>query len=160
MQIIHLYCNITFDHFSRLISDQNLVTSIADNPDYFNARPIIVSNRTGKMIILAGNQRFHAGKLLKLETVPVYILENLTIEREREIIIRDNVSNGEWNFELLANEWDYEELQEWGLELPVDFNNIDDCSDCLTAFNTNKIEQMLKNIVKLTMLLKNVQKYI
>lgn len=102
-------------------SFKSLVASIQANPDYFEARPIICSNRTGELIILAGNQRYEAAKTLKLKEVPVYIIEGLTEEREREITIRDNVSNGDWNFDILANEWDAGLLAEWGVELPSDF---------------------------------------
>lgn len=96
-----------------------LQKSIQDNADYFEARPLILSNRTGELVILAGNQRYEAAKALGLETVPTFLLEGLTEEREREIIIRDNVSNGEWDMDILANEWDTEDLAEWGVDLPI-----------------------------------------
>ena len=102
----------------RIIKDDqfaNLVQSLKDNPDYFEARPLILSNRTGELVIIAGNQRFEAAKSLKLKTVPTYLIENLTEEREKEIIIRDNVNNGEWDYELLANEWEDAKLEEWGV---------------------------------------------
>jgi hypothetical protein len=97
---------------------KRLCTSIKDNPDYFKARPLILSNRTGQLVIIAGNQRYEAAKSLKLPSVPTYLLEGLNEDREREIVIRDNISNGEWDYELLANEWDTELLTEWGMELP------------------------------------------
>ena len=93
-----------------------LKKSIKDNPDYFEARPLILSNRTGELVILAGNQRYEAAKALGLIEVPTILLEGLTPEREREIIIRDNVSNGEWDMDVLSSEWDIEDLQEWGVE--------------------------------------------
>jgi hypothetical protein len=96
---------------------KNLCESIQNNPDYFEARPLILSNRTGKLVILAGNQRYEAAKHLKLQTVPTFLIEDLTEEREREIVIRDNVNNGEWDTELLASDWDRDLLGEWGLEL-------------------------------------------
>lgn len=95
---------------------ERLKRSIRDNPDYFEARPIILSNRTGKLVILAGNQRYEAAKALKMDEVPTFLLEGLTEGREREIIIRDNVNNGEWDFDILANEWDIDSLQEWGVD--------------------------------------------
>jgi DNA modification methylase len=95
-----------------------LKKSIADNPDYFAARPIICSDRTGELVIIAGNQRYKAARALKLEKVPVHILSSLTDQREKEIIIRDNVENGEWNMDVLANEWDSESLHDWGIEMP------------------------------------------
>jgi len=96
-----------------------LCKSIKDSPDYFEARPLILSDRTGELIIIAGNQRFEAAKTLKLKEVPTYLIKDLTEEREKEIIIRDNVSNGEWDMDLLANEWDQNDLENWGVDLPV-----------------------------------------
>ena len=95
---------------------EKLKDSIKSNPDYFEARPIICSDRTGKNVILGGNQRYEAAKALGLEEVPVIVLHGLDEAREREIVIRDNVNNGDWDFDILANEWDAEELEDWGVE--------------------------------------------
>lgn len=95
-----------------------LKKSISDNKDYFEARPLILSNRTGQLVIIGGNQRYEASKALQLDEVPTYLLENLTEEREREIIIRDNVNNGEMDWDKLANEWEQEKLVEWGVNMP------------------------------------------
>lgn len=96
----------------------SLIRSIDSLPEYFMARPIILSNRTGENVILAGNQRYRAALQLGLNTVPTALLEGLTEEREREIIIRDNISNGRWDVEALKA-WDIEELKEWmGDQLP------------------------------------------
>lgn len=75
---------------------EKLKTSIKSNPDYFEARPIICSDRTGKNVILGGNQRYEAAKSLGLVEVPVIVLHGLDEAREREIVIRDNVNNGDW----------------------------------------------------------------
>ena len=96
---------------------EKLKTSIKDNPDYFEARPLILSNRTGELVILAGNQRYEAAKALGLKEVPTALIEGLTEEREKEIVIRDNVENGEWDFDALANEWEAADLQEWGVDI-------------------------------------------
>ena len=100
-----------------ITSDQleRLKESIVKNPDYFEARPIVVSNRTGELVVIAGNQRLEASMQLGLKEVPTYLLENLTEEREREIMIRDNVSNGEWDMEKLMS-WDSDTLLDWGVE--------------------------------------------
>lgn len=95
---------------------EKLKDSIKSNPDYFEARPIICSDRTGKNVILGGNQRYEAAKALGLVEVPVIVLHGLDEAREREIVIRDNVNNGDWDFDILANEWDASELEDWGLE--------------------------------------------
>tara|TARA_R110000868_G_C10887612_1_gene763348 strand:+ start:49 stop:771 length:723 start_codon:yes stop_codon:yes gene_type:complete len=105
----------------RTISDRQfkiLCTSIKKNIDYFEARPLILSDRTGELVVIAGNQRYKAAEHLGLKEVPTYLMKNLTEETEREIVIRDNISNGDWDFDLLANEWDTEELEEWGLDIP------------------------------------------
>lgn len=98
---------------------EKLKTSIKDNADYFEARPIILSDRTGELIILAGNQRYKAAKAIGMTEVPTILLPNLTEEREKEIIIRDNVENGDWDWDALANEWDADVLDSWGVDLPM-----------------------------------------
>jgi DNA modification methylase len=95
-----------------------LVKSIEANKDYFEARPLILSDRTGQLIVLGGNQRLKAAKKLKLKEVPTYLLKDLTEEREKEIIIRDNVNNGIWDWDILANEWEADDLEKWGLDVP------------------------------------------
>lgn len=120
------------DNNPRTIKKQDmdkLVESIKNNQDYFEARPLILSNRTGELVILGGNQRYEAAKKLGLKQVPTHLIEGLTEEREREIVIRDNVANGEWDWDILANEWDAEELEDWGLDLP---SFADDFSDDFT----------------------------
>lgn len=97
---------------------EKLKTSLQNNADYFEARPLILSDRTGQLVILAGNQRYKAAKALKMAEVPTITLHNLTEEREREIVIRDNVNNGEWDMDMLANEWDPTQLDDWGVDLP------------------------------------------
>jgi hypothetical protein len=103
----------------RTIKDKDflkLVNSIKDNPDYFEARPIILSDRTGELVIIAGNQRYEAAKHLKLKEVPTHLLSGLIEDKEKEIIIRDNVNNGDWNYDILVKDWDIKTLLSWGLE--------------------------------------------
>jgi hypothetical protein len=104
----------------RLIKDDNfkkLVQSIKDFPEMLDIRPIVVN---ADMVILGGNMRFKACKEAGLKEVPIIIADNLTEEQQREFLIKDNVSGGEWDFEMLGNEWDTEKLMEWGLDLPLD----------------------------------------
>ena len=108
----------------RFIKDkefQTLCDSIRDNPEYFEARPLILSDRTGKLVIIAGNQRYEAAKVVNLEEAPTYLIEGLTEAKEREIIIRDNINNGEFDFEILANQWAELPLIDWGVKLPEDW---------------------------------------
>lgn len=99
---------------------QILVKSIQDNPDYFEARPLLLSDRTGDLVIIAGNQRYDAAKAIGLKEVPTYLLHGLTEEREREIVIRDNINNGEWDMDKLAAEWSDLDLADWGLDLEIE----------------------------------------
>jgi hypothetical protein len=78
---------------------QRLCESLERNPDYFEARPVILSNRTGDEVIIAGNMRYRAAKKLKLKEVPTILLSDLTEEREAEIIFRDNINNGQWDLD-------------------------------------------------------------
>ena len=105
----------------RLIKDdkfKKLVQSIKDFPEMLNIRPIVVNK---DMIILGGNMRYKACKEAGLKEIPI-IITDLTEEQQREFLIKDNTSGGEWDWEVLANEWDAEELDAWGLDLPIDFN--------------------------------------
>jgi len=115
----------------RLIKDDKftkLVQSIKDFPQMLDIRPIVVN---ADMVILGGNMRFKACKEAGLKEVPVIIADNLTEEQQREFLIKDNTSGGEWDFEILANVWDVEQLSDWGLDVPtfdtdVDYSILDD----------------------------------
>jgi ParB-like chromosome segregation protein Spo0J len=63
--------------------------------------------------------RLKACKEAGLKEVPIIIADNLNEEQQREFLIKDNVSGGEWDFEMLANEWDVEKLEDWGLDIPT-----------------------------------------
>jgi len=101
----------------RLIKDdkfKKLVQSIIDFPEMLKIRPIVVNE---DMIILGGNMRFKACKELKHKEVSIIKLSGLSAEKQREFLIKDNVSGGEWDWNLLANEWDEIKLTEWGLDV-------------------------------------------
>lgn len=101
----------------RIIKDdkfKKLVQSIKDFPEMLNIRPIVVNK---DMIILGGNMRYKACKEAGLKEIPI-IIADFTEEQQREFLIKDNTSGGEWDWEVLANEWDSEQLEEWGLDLP------------------------------------------
>ena len=104
----------------RLIKDDKFtkfVQSIKDFPEMLNIRPIVVNE---DMIILGGNMRFKACKEAGLKEVPIIKASGLSAEKQREFLIKDNVSGGEWDFELLKD-WDALELESWGLDLPAEF---------------------------------------
>ena len=102
----------------RLIKDdkfKKLVQSIKDFPEMLNIRPIVVNQ---DMVILGGNMRYKACKEAGLKEIPI-IIADLTEDQQREFLIKDNVSGGEWDWEVLANEWDNEQLEAWGLDIPI-----------------------------------------
>jgi len=113
----------------RIIKDdkfKKLVNSINEFPEMLEIRPIVVNS---EMIVLGGNMRLKACKEAGLKEVPIIIADNLTEEQQKEFIIKDNVSGGEWDWEVLANEWDAEKLEEWGLDLPgfdIEADNLGD----------------------------------
>ena len=100
----------------RLIKDDKfakLVQSIKDFPEMLNIRPIVVNE---DMIILGGNMRFKACKEAGLKEVPIIKASGLSAEKQREFLIKDNVSGGEWDWALLQ-EWDALELESWGVDM-------------------------------------------
>ena len=104
----------------RIIKDdkfKKLVKSIQEFPQMLELRPIVVD---GNMVVLGGNMRLKACIAAGLKEVPIIIADQLTDAQKGEFIIKDNVGFGEWDWDLLANEWDVETLEDWGLELPFD----------------------------------------
>ena len=100
----------------RIIKDekfQKLVKSIEEFPEMLEARPIVVNP---EMVVIGGNMRFKACKAAGLKEAPVY-MATWGETKDREFIIKDNVSSGENDFDALANEWDATELNEWGLDV-------------------------------------------
>jgi ParB-like chromosome segregation protein Spo0J len=102
----------------RIIKDdkfKKLVASIKEFPQMLSLRPIVVND---DMIVLGGNMRLKACKEAGLKEVPVIKASDLNEEQQKAFIIKDNVGYGEWDWDMLANEWDAEELVEWGLDIP------------------------------------------
>ena len=121
----------------RLIKDdkfKKLVKSIEEFPAMMELRPIIIN---ADNVILGGNMRFKALKELKYKDVPdswVKRADELTEDEQRRFIITDNASFGEHDWEMLANEWNVEELEEWGLDVPV-FDDKDEQQEIEDLFN-------------------------
>jgi site-specific DNA-methyltransferase (adenine-specific) len=102
----------------RIIKDdkfRKLVNSIQEFPKMLEIRPIVVN---ADMIVLGGNMRLKACKEAGLKEVPVIFAHDLTDEEQKQFIIKDNVGFGEWDWDMIANEWDEVQLQEWGLDIP------------------------------------------
>tara|TARA_R110000782_G_scaffold3278_6_gene12214 strand:- start:575 stop:1123 length:549 start_codon:yes stop_codon:yes gene_type:complete len=91
---------------------KKLVKSIKEFPEMLNLRPIVVNSEGG---IIGGNMRYLACKEIGLKEIPIIRAENLTEAQIEQFIIKDNVSFGEWDWDILANDWKSSELNEWGL---------------------------------------------
>lgn len=110
----------------RFIKDykfEKLVKSIREFPQMLELRPIIVNQ---DMIVLGGNMRLKACEAAGIEQVPIIFADNLTEEQQKEFIIKDNSSFGEWDWDLLANEWDVDLLNDWGLDVPYTEDDIEE----------------------------------
>ncbi len=100
---------------------QELVASIKSFPKMMEARPIIVDENG---IILGGNMRYRAALELGYTEVHIVKITDATEEQKREFIIKDNVSKGEWDWDMIADNWDYGQLTEWGLVIAgIDLND-------------------------------------
>lgn len=150
------------DNNPRIIKDnkfKKLVKSIQDFPEMLQLRPIVVDDAN---IILGGNMRFRACVEAGLTEVYILRAENLTEEQKKEFIIKDNVGFGEWDWDELANNWDNDQLESWGLDvwkgnddinLDKYFENVEQDADSqkfkivleYTEEDYNKVNEALKN---------------
>ena len=102
----------------RIIKDDKfakLVKSINEFPQMLNLRPIVVND---DMVVLGGNMRLKACKEAGLKEIPIIKASELTEQQQKEFIVKDNVGYGEWDWSDLANNWDAQQLQDWGLDIP------------------------------------------
>jgi site-specific DNA-methyltransferase (adenine-specific) len=112
----------------RIIKDDKfakLVKSINEFPQMLKLRPIVVND---DMVVLGGNMRLKACKEAGLKEIPIIKASELTEQQQKEFIVKDNVGYGEWDWDDLANNWDVDELTEWGLDIP-DFKTEDEAQE-------------------------------
>ena len=106
------------DHNPRDITPEmfeKLKKSIQEFPQMLETRPLVIDENN---VVLGGNMRLRALTDLGYEEIPVQKVEGWSEEQKKEFIVKDNVSYGVWDWELLANSWDAEQLGDWGLEVP------------------------------------------
>lgn len=109
---------------------EKLKKSIETFPEMLELRELIVYPFEGKYVTIGGNMRLKACQALGISEIPCKILDKDTSEeRLREIAIKDNVASGEDDWDLLANEWDTQELEEWGMFLPMPKEDDDEAED-------------------------------
>ena len=102
----------------RFITDakfKKLVKSIKDFPEMLEARPLVIDEDN---IVLGGNMRLKALKSAGVFEIPVKRVIGWTAEKKKEFIIKDNIGYGEWDWDLVANGWEAEQLENWGLDVP------------------------------------------
>jgi hypothetical protein len=95
---------------------KKLVKSIKEFPEMLKLRPIVVDEN---MVVLGGNMRLKACKDVGLKEAWIDIAEGLTEEQKKEFVVKDNVGLGDWEWDMLANEWDLEDLDAWGVNVPT-----------------------------------------
>jgi hypothetical protein len=133
----------------RIIKDakfKKLVQSLKDFPEMASVRPIVVNS---DMVVLGGNMRLKAMIEAGWDKVPVEVVE-WGQEKQMEFIIKDNVGFGSWDWEVLANEWESDQLEEWGLDVwqpekEIDYSILDeeDVSDQLEDM-TNGVKKAIQ----------------
>ncbi len=112
----------------RIIKDDKfakLVKSINEFPQMLKLRPIVVND---DMVVLGGNMRLKACKEAGLKEIPIIKASELTEQQQKEFIVKDNVGYGEWDWSDLANNWDSDQLEEWGLDIPG-FSDVEDLGE-------------------------------
>ena len=106
----------------RVIKDDKfakLVQSIKDFPQMLEKRPLVCFTDTDKkLVVLGGNMRLKAAKEVGLKELPVLLADDWNEEQKAQFLIKDNVGFGEWNWDELKEDWDVEQLSDWGLDIP------------------------------------------
>jgi ParB-like chromosome segregation protein Spo0J len=105
----------------RILKDDKFIKlkkSLEDDPEMIDLREVIAYDNKGELVVICGNMRLKALKELGIKEVPTKILPTETsVEKLKAYTIKDNVSFGDHDFEMLANEWDVDQLDAWGLDV-------------------------------------------
>ena len=138
MQLINIQEVRPNENNPRFIKDykfKKLVKSIKEFPQMLKLRPIVVNS---DMVVLGGNMRLKACKEAGLKEVYILKADDLTEEQQREFIVKDNVGFGEWDWDVLGNEWNTQQLEDWGIEV-IGFDvDEDDLSDSFSLPDGDK----------------------
>ena len=138
MQLINIQEVRPNENNPRFIKDykfKKLVKSIKEFPQMLKLRPIVVNS---EMVVLGGNMRLKACKEAGLKEVWVLKADELTEQQQREFIVKDNVGFGEWDWDILGNEWNTQQLEDWGMEV-IGFDvDEDDLSDSFSLPDGDK----------------------
>jgi len=124
---------------------KKLVKSIKSFPEMLEKRPIVVDEN---MIVLGGNMRLKASIEAGAKEVWVDVAEGWTEEQKKEFIIKDNVGFGEWDWDILANEWNKFEIEDWGLSLPIFQDNLSNNDDYKGLNPDLELESFMNSEIK------------
>lgn len=116
--------------------------SIIDFPEMLGFSTLTVIEHNNRYVTIGGNQRLRVLNELGYDRAPCKIVADWSIDKINEFIIKDNLSYGDFNWDLIANEWDTEQVQDWGLELPVDLGQ-EDPEDIEIVEEFNKAENFI-----------------
>ena len=149
-QLIKLYKIKGNPNNPRIIKDvkfKKLVNSIKEFPEMLEKRPIVVDEN---YMILGGNMRTKACKEAGLKEVWVDIAKGWSDEQKAEFIIKDNSGFGEWDWDVLANEWDVDKLNDWGLDLPPMFDEVLEADeDDYTEPDNMQVDVVLGDLIEI-----------
>tara|TARA_R110001632_G_scaffold7136_1_gene28486 strand:+ start:1935 stop:3095 length:1161 start_codon:yes stop_codon:yes gene_type:complete len=135
----------------RVIKDvkfQLLVDSIKDFPEMLEKRPLVVNE---DLQVLGGNMRLRAAQEAGLKEIWIDVAEGWSIEKQNEFIIKDNSGFGEWDWDALANSWDVEDLNDWGLDLPPMFDELEPeaTEDDYTEPDNMQVDVVLGDLIEI-----------
>ena len=95
-----------------------LAASIVETPELFEARPLLVVPRGERFVVIGGNMRLAAARELAMDAPPCYEIQDRSVDNLKRMAIKDNSSFGEWDMDLLDEEWGACPLKEWGVTIP------------------------------------------
>ena len=126
-----------------------LVNSIKEFPEMLKLRPIVIDEDN---IILGGNMRYKACVEAGLKDIPVKVAKGLTEAQKKEFIIKDNVGFGEWDWDLLANDWSEKQIEEWGLDVwqPEEIDEVLEAEeDDYTESDNMQVDVVLGDLIEI-----------
>lgn len=133
----------------RILKDDKflkLKKSLEDFPEMLEKRPLVVfTDKDGKFVVLGGNMRLKVANELGIKELPIILADDWTEEQKAQFLIKDNISYGDWDWDILLNEWDTELLDGWGLENfafsnELDYSILDSLDD-----DENNIDSLVKD---------------
>ena len=148
MQLINIQEVKPNENNPRFIKDykfKKLVKSIKEFPQMLKLRPIVVNS---DMVVLGGNMRLKACKEAGLKEVYILKADDLTEEQQREFIVKDNVGFGEWDWDVLGNEWNTQQLGDWGLEVWQGGEDVSNTNDYSNLDVDSKLDKFLDAKIK------------